>query len=169
MVGLIMGLTIQFVRAWTEPSQSPPGGNVGAPINTSDAVQLKTGGLGIDGLLDLLHGPRIRENAGAGKVLTSDADGNASWQPAGGGGYSFTYYCSTSGTYGGPRCRNAGGSQRFCPAGYTQKAYLGWWGVCYGEGFYLFGARFLQPGGTCGPSISFFPTGYVGKAYVCSK
>lgn len=44
VVGVFLGLTLQFVRAWTEPSQSPPGGNVGAPINTGPFTQTKHGG-----------------------------------------------------------------------------------------------------------------------------
>src|SRR4030042_892068 len=45
MVGVALGLAIQFVRAWTEPSAAPPNGNVGAPINTSANPQTKQGGL----------------------------------------------------------------------------------------------------------------------------
>jgi len=44
-VGLIFGLSLQFVQAWTEPSVAPPGGNVGAPLNTSNIGQTKAGGL----------------------------------------------------------------------------------------------------------------------------
>ena len=34
-----------LVYAWTEPGQSPPGGNLGAPLNTSNLGQYKEGGL----------------------------------------------------------------------------------------------------------------------------
>jgi len=44
-IGLLVGLSLQFVRAWTEPTLSPPGGNVGAPINTSGIGQAKNGDL----------------------------------------------------------------------------------------------------------------------------
>lgn len=44
-VGLIAGLGIQFARAWTEPSVAPPGGNLNAPINTSNDGQYKEGNL----------------------------------------------------------------------------------------------------------------------------
>ena len=44
-VGLVVGLSVQFVRAWTEPTVAPPGGNVGAPINTSGFGQTKVGAL----------------------------------------------------------------------------------------------------------------------------
>lgn len=43
--GAILGVSLQFVRAWTEPTVAPPGGNVGAPINTSSIGQSKTGGV----------------------------------------------------------------------------------------------------------------------------
>lgn len=35
------------VYAWTEPSASPPGGNIAAPINVSSTAQTKTGWLGL--------------------------------------------------------------------------------------------------------------------------
>jgi hypothetical protein len=38
-------LTIAITLAWTEPSASPPGGNVAAPLNVSDAPQVKRGSL----------------------------------------------------------------------------------------------------------------------------
>jgi hypothetical protein len=47
VVGIALGLGLQFVRAWTEPTTAPPGGNVGAPINTSANPQTKAGGLNI--------------------------------------------------------------------------------------------------------------------------
>lgn len=49
IIGLSLGLAIQFVRAWTEPTTNPPGGNLGAPINTGDLAQGKTGGLIVNG------------------------------------------------------------------------------------------------------------------------
>lgn len=45
VIGIALGLGLQFVRAWTEPTAAPPGGNVGAPINTSGNAQTKAGGL----------------------------------------------------------------------------------------------------------------------------
>jgi hypothetical protein len=44
VLGIILGFGLQFVRAWTEPTSSPPNGNVGAPINTGSQGQTKTGG-----------------------------------------------------------------------------------------------------------------------------
>lgn len=45
VIGLALGLGLQFVRAWTEPTAAPPNGNVGAPINTSANSQTKSGGI----------------------------------------------------------------------------------------------------------------------------
>jgi len=46
VIGAALGLALQFVRAWTEPTTTPPGGNVGAPLNTSEIRQDKSGSLG---------------------------------------------------------------------------------------------------------------------------
>ncbi len=45
IIGVVLGLSIQFVAAWTEPAQKPPAGNLEAPINTSNIGQLKQGNL----------------------------------------------------------------------------------------------------------------------------
>jgi hypothetical protein len=42
-VGIALGLALQFVRAWTEPTAAPPGGNLGAPLNTGPQKQVKQG------------------------------------------------------------------------------------------------------------------------------
>jgi hypothetical protein len=42
-IGLMIGLTVKMAQAWVGPPTSPPGGNVGAPINTSAAAQIKSG------------------------------------------------------------------------------------------------------------------------------
>ena len=52
-LGIILGLSIQFAKAWTEPTAIAPNGNVGAPINTGDNSQYKAGALGIG---KVLHG-----------------------------------------------------------------------------------------------------------------
>jgi hypothetical protein len=78
-------------------------------------------------------------------------------------GVTFTYFCYDN--YGlSPVCTNAGGTQGYCPAGFTQKLALGNFGVCWATG----NARmdfFMSPGGTCN-SIG----GAVGgRAFVCSN
>ncbi len=45
VVGLAVGLSIQFAVAWQEPAFPPPGGNLEAPINVSDRFQFKKAGL----------------------------------------------------------------------------------------------------------------------------
>ena len=52
-LGIILGLSIQFAKAWTEPTAIAPNGNVGAPINTGDNSQYKAGAFGIG---KVLHG-----------------------------------------------------------------------------------------------------------------
>jgi len=92
VIGIALGLGLQFVRAWTEPAVAPPGGNVGAPINTGANTQwkgvlgdiTKMGSMGIWGSLET-YGFKMLTGAGAGKVLTSDATGVGSWQTGGGG------------------------------------------------------------------------------------
>ncbi len=45
LLGTIIGLSLQFVSAWTEPSFTPPDDNLGAPLNTGTMGQAKEGGL----------------------------------------------------------------------------------------------------------------------------
>jgi hypothetical protein len=101
-VGLILGISLQFVRAWTEPTEAPPGGNVGAPINTGANIQTKgvwgditkMGDLLIWGVLEALvvKTDYIQNSslptAASGYVLTLDdpVTGRVSWKlPTGGG------------------------------------------------------------------------------------
>lgn len=49
-VGTFIGLSIHWVAAWTEPSVTPPDSIVGAPLNTSNTPQTKSGGLGVSAL-----------------------------------------------------------------------------------------------------------------------
>ncbi len=72
--------------AWTgAPEGTPPANNVDAPVNVGVVTQLKSGALGIDGLFRSYGsaifdgGVKISTDSGLGKILTSDAAGNASW------------------------------------------------------------------------------------------
>ena len=47
-IGLMLGGGMATIHAWTEPSEAPPNGNVGAPINMSEVTQTKEGGLVIN-------------------------------------------------------------------------------------------------------------------------
>lgn len=93
-VGIIFGITLQFASAWVNPPTPPPTGNVGAPINTGPRGQIKEGNLALNSLGEYYYGLivngvakvtglQITTNPGEGKVLTSDNNGNGTWQDAG--------------------------------------------------------------------------------------
>ena len=48
--GIVLGGGLITIKAWTEPTAAPPGGNIGAPINTSGIGQVKSGNLVVNGL-----------------------------------------------------------------------------------------------------------------------
>jgi len=90
-------LVITVIYAWQEPLAAPPGGNLPPPLHQGSAIQTKTGGLNLMGNVGIgTTGPttrldvdgvvRIRGGSpAAGRVLTSTADGTASWAvPTGG-------------------------------------------------------------------------------------
>ena len=70
VIGIALGLALQFVRAWTEPTVAPPGGNVGAPINTGGLTQVKAGTLGINSNGNLV-GLTVNGNVGIGTASPS--------------------------------------------------------------------------------------------------
>jgi len=89
-LGLIIG---NFVFGWIPPTATPPSSNLPAPINVSSTAQSKQGYLAIGTStapsypLDVVGtiqstGFKLSTEAGANKVLTSDASGVASWQTA---------------------------------------------------------------------------------------
>jgi len=43
VLGMLVGASIQFGRAWVEPSLNAPDGNIAAPINTGATKQVKQG------------------------------------------------------------------------------------------------------------------------------
>ncbi|KKT87703.1 MAG: hypothetical protein UW87_C0026G0006 [Candidatus Moranbacteria bacterium GW2011_GWC2_45_10] len=55
-VGIVLGISLQFTRAWVEPTVAPPGGNIGAPINTGSLPQSKAGILNL-GSTTVNHNP----------------------------------------------------------------------------------------------------------------
>lgn len=73
-------------QAWVGPKSVPPAGNVAAPINVGSAAQQKAGTLGVDGLgvfgQSIFNGTVkiVDGTQDEGKILFSDAKGNASWQ-----------------------------------------------------------------------------------------
>ena len=109
-LALILSVGISYVSAWTAPSATPPSSNVAAPVNVSSTAQIKTGDFSAWNLIsngvvtnnavvtNSIAGNTVATNnlvvatgAAAGKVLTSDATGNATWQiPASSGVTSLT-------------------------------------------------------------------------------
>ncbi len=72
------------------PTSTPPNSNISSPINVGTDFQTKTGLIAVNGLRVL--GPtildqsfKLTQGASNGYVLTSDANGNASWQALGAG------------------------------------------------------------------------------------
>jgi hypothetical protein len=63
VVGVVLGLTLQFVRAWTEPTVAPPNGNLGAPINTGGNMQSKGGPLTVNTNYSVGNGLGVVGNA----------------------------------------------------------------------------------------------------------
>ena len=48
---LCFGFSFYAIAEWSNPTETPSGGNVPPPINTGDVSQVKNGALGINGLL----------------------------------------------------------------------------------------------------------------------
>ena len=156
MVGLILGISLQFVKAWTEPTEAPPNGNVGAPINTSVNPQTKglggVGSLGIAGVLDAF-GLKVRRTSDAngigvihkGDVLVAQADplnpdptisdGQVAWAAGGGesagGGLTATMMSGKAGSAlnhpGACKyCYDLNASAAVALNGDTATVYSGW-------------------------------------------
>ena len=83
VIGIALGLGLQFVRAWTEPTTAPPGGNVGAPINTSAIPQTKQGAINVFGY-GSDHG--IWATGSSYGIAGNDSD-NGTWGALGYGGW----------------------------------------------------------------------------------
>lgn len=90
VLGFLLGASALSVLAqWSAPTQTPPAGNVPAPVNVGSSAQEKLGALSVNwmatGFSDIglrFNGKiqMIDGNQGAGKVLTSDANGVGTWQ-----------------------------------------------------------------------------------------
>ena len=96
---------------------------------------------------------KMPTGAGSGKVLTSDANGFASWQAqaAGGGGGCYVDYSLPAGKAIGDDCG----------AGFKVKKSAGTWGYCAFDPSHSFGVAFRPPGGQCPGSIYENYTAYV--------
>jgi len=87
LLALMIGFGVSYAFAttgWQEPTQAPPGGNTPAPVNVGTVDQVKEAGLSLDKLA--VFGQVVIQDGtqGAGKILTSDASGVASWTAGGG-------------------------------------------------------------------------------------
>jgi hypothetical protein len=87
-LAIILAAGVSYIFAWTGPGTgvTPPNGNVASPLNVGTSTQTKVGPLVVNygdlssPGLEVLGGLQIVDGTqGAGKVLTSDANGVASW------------------------------------------------------------------------------------------
>lgn len=51
IIGIFVAIGTSYLNAWTGPTQTPPAGNVDAPVNLSTLSQVKLGGLSVASLL----------------------------------------------------------------------------------------------------------------------
>lgn len=80
-LGLVVGISIQFVQAWTAPVAAPPAGNVSGPLTIANASQTKSGGdISLGGGGNLYAGGFV-----AAPTLCIGSDCRTAW-PGGGGG-----------------------------------------------------------------------------------
>ena len=69
VIGIVVGISLQFVKAWTEPTQIAPNSNVGAPITTSGNPQIKSGPLNLGSYLTTVGGVLLNSGAGSPPAL----------------------------------------------------------------------------------------------------
>lgn len=86
ILALVLAVGISYVSAWTGPTATPPAGNTDSPINVGTTAQIKNGGLSLNSLLVSGQVSIVDGTQGSGKVLTSDANGVASWAAVASGG-----------------------------------------------------------------------------------
>jgi hypothetical protein len=88
----ITGVSLVFAQSWEAPTETPPGGNAAAPINTSDVSQTKDGFLWAEDLLTFgdvytdqsILAPNIIESTDNTRILTiNPTDGEFEWREAG--------------------------------------------------------------------------------------
>jgi hypothetical protein len=69
VLGIALGFALQIASAWMEPTVAPPGGNLGAPLNTSAIAQTKEGSLTLNHIRTL-NGMDVGNAGGAYTYLT---------------------------------------------------------------------------------------------------
>lgn len=101
ILGIVVGVSLQFAKAWSEPTASAPAGNVGAPINTTGVAQVKNGPLGVSGVFSAYSNLNV-----GGQIQTSGSgirfsDGSVQTRAAGG---SSNFYTKTGDNTGSLIC-----------------------------------------------------------------
>lgn len=103
----VMG--ISMVKGWVEPTVAPPGGNLGAPINTGNVHQIKNAGLTLNNLstsatgltvnkgIESLNGDVCATVGGVRKCLSTGGGGTA--VPSGIYGYCVEESTSADGRF----------------------------------------------------------------------
>jgi hypothetical protein len=109
VVGIALGLGLQFVRAWTEPTVDPPNGNVGAPINTGAQTQTKAGNLNVNGGI-LIGATTTSGNMGPGILNAAQVCIKGECQSTWPSGCAPCGYSSAASMYGGLSGTPCGGS-----------------------------------------------------------
>ena len=95
---LVMGMAI--AKGWKEPTQSPPNGNIPAPINVGDVGQIKDGPLEVNGFMNQ-GASTLRGNVGIGSTPSIGALYKLDVRGAGGSGAGPNNIMSVISTDGG--------------------------------------------------------------------
>src|SRR3990167_10081099 len=93
-LGLIVGLSIQFVQAWNAAPGTPQGGNVAGPLTTGNVDQVKNAGLGLTGNL-------VVGSAATPQSICFNGDCRSVWPTGGSGGTITDYNNLPAGTVAG--------------------------------------------------------------------
>lgn len=67
-------IVLSGIFAWTEPTTNPPDGNLDLPVNTGNNNQVKTGALGVGGLIvydDFMTGTLVGNQFATGTLITA--------------------------------------------------------------------------------------------------
>lgn len=84
ILALVLSIGVSYAyAAWAPPTSAPTGGNAEAPVNVGSATQVKAGGLGINGLLDVVGDIQASGDITPGRLCLS-GDCKDVW-PAGSG------------------------------------------------------------------------------------
>lgn len=119
ILGIIVGVSIQFAFAWTAPSSAPPAGNTSGPLTVSAVNQTKAG--------KLATASTIASDSGT-TLVTKDYVDAAAATPIRGGHYggciqqlnsASTNISSSNMAWPITSCPGTGTAQPTCASGYT--------------------------------------------------